>query len=317
MKTNNRTTIELHPIATEANKTSNGDDWLNNNSVELINTKVDPKIATHAANGVTHHCAQLMIHCEGQRFFVESQLGEIELATGDILVVSAQRYQVIIRQIAHSMSPMKAAVRHAMPDAISDDIWGNSEDRLTQPVIIDPFVKKSQPIPILPKTIAAPVISTPIMSVPTQHDPLDFLYHQNTSQHDPNYLLPVAPTQSYIPFQHNAPGPASISTALLRQSSNQTSAVPQGDVLRDLNIDPNQPNRMQAQHVEPGKSFLEEAPIEHLDQYLTHDDERYWRQGMSESVATEPALVMSAEQRKNASLFPKKSGFSWKKGNRG
>ena len=75
MNTKNRTTIELHPISVQATELSSNDDWLNNNSLELMNAKFDKEaVDLKNTNLVIYHCDQLQIHIENQRFFIEQEM---------------------------------------------------------------------------------------------------------------------------------------------------------------------------------------------------------------------------------------------------
>ena len=219
--------------------------------------------------------------------------------------VGLQHYKVTIRQVSQHLTPIKEVMRQPLPSSMADDIWSDEDQKANQIVFSDPF-SQSRSIPPV-QTKLKPVVSTPI-----QHDPLDFLYHDRTVPVNPNQPPSSAPLLSNGSVEHTSffePTPNYDRQYSLQSEPQKpypavahSESPYRGDVLRDLNIDINTPAMTQRQYTEPTNSFFEQAPIEHLDQYLTHDDEPYWNQDANtahalRTVNNSPELSQPIEKR--------------------
>lgn len=258
MHSKSRITFSLEPITADITAvTASADDaWLDNHSAALLETASLTNAAEQAAT--CYQCEKLELHCESERMLATTTNGNVELFSGDVLQVGAQRYQIKI-QHTQPQPITKKVDRPVITFSDHDDIWSNAEEPRMASTTLQPFVRPQFEQPLLAKTS--------VTSMALGADPLDFLYQNHSSpKSDPNALLP-----SKSLYSENASSKLGI----------QPSSAPNG-------IQPVS---------EVSADFLEQAPMDHLDQYLAIDDERYHLAAATESSSNKPRWLAAIANR--------------------
>lgn len=294
--------LTLIPVEAASIQTSNEDDWLDNDAAELI----DPANNTaekSIADTTVHECKTFAFNITPHVVMLDTDTGPVNVLEGECIRVGEQCFRIHIERAAVNVAPVQAqAIPQATPTSFSDDIWASEEVGHQQAHIPDPFANRHQ-TPVAPP--ARPVAATPVVH---QQDPLNFLYdHHTNSAHNPNALLPNVATQvpslpamsqhslSSTPnyFADNAM-PNSLSSDIPSYESpinTRAPAAPQstlsamgtapaqtGNVLNDLGIDASHSTITQKNYDAGKSTFLDQSPVDMLDEYLSADDEPYLRQ---------------------------------------
>jgi hypothetical protein len=266
--------IRLKPIQKSAVATVDGDDWLNNDNTELLN-EISTTADTHINSIGQHYTVDsLLLNTRNTGIFLKTRQGDVELFTGDEISIAEQRYEVVINhQVKNTAkaAPINAAPVKAPSESlpmIGGDIWGSDEMLAPSVKVADPFVHTPRRH-VQNNLPQAPQVQT--------RDPLNFLYdHTGSHDHNPNALLPsVSLTSSMLPANTT---PNYFSENLREQSTSQlASPLPragyEGNVLNELGI--HQTSVSDSLMQPTTNNFMDESPVDHLDEYLTIDDDRY------------------------------------------
>ena len=267
------TVITLEPISAVAINESSGDDWLNNNDAELINASAQHDSVETSINGERYNVDTIACKTTSQGVFLQTENGEVELFSGDQIIIAQQAFRVkVTQENTQSAVEPKLAPTQTL-NFVGDDIWGSGDERRT-PLshVPDPFQQQTHTV--------LPAVAQPLQGMPDVHsnDTLNFLYQSNAQGNvDPNALLPSVPLTgaNTTPLQ-NMPnyfsGNHEISTGMAPPSGAHLPGR-EANVLNELGIGASATSNIIPQ--EELKSVLDESPLDRLDEYLSVDEERY------------------------------------------
>jgi hypothetical protein len=92
------TVITLEPISTVASNESSSDDWLNNNDAELINASAQHDSVATSIEGERYNVDTIACKTTSQGVFLQTANGEVELFSGDLIIVAEQMLRVKVTQ---------------------------------------------------------------------------------------------------------------------------------------------------------------------------------------------------------------------------
>jgi hypothetical protein len=258
--------IQLVPITHVADVEAADDDWLNNDSTDLLST-VDDLKTTSKTCGQQYTVTSLMLKTTTEGCYLKKEKGDIELFSGDAIILGEHSFQVVIEhQMQASSKPVTPSVQpSAVAPVVSGDIWGSDEVEPSLVSVPDPFAqaRQSQAFANLPQV---PNVHS--------HDPLNFLYdNTQVSSADPNALLPsVSLSSSSLP-QTSTPNYFS-DNATTQAGPQLTANLPasghQGNVLNELGIHQTQVSDTLV--TSPVADVMNESPADRLDEYLNFDE---------------------------------------------
>lgn len=277
------------------------------NEAPDLNATISELMHTNAGRALK--CSVLQLRSGGDGFLVLTDNGEMPLVDGDIICLPGVnlRANLVQEHIVPVDEPQQA---FQAPDVDpDDDIWANpmpnANNSFANPFVStpdDPFKQQSQQ-PVMPQFAQQPV----------QEDPLDFLYGGDTRQTQPTsqfdfrdqyaapqlsgpdpllvdnnaqnydeglnintraqYSYGAAPNNFVNPVQQ----PPQARQHAPEESAPQMANAEQdeGNVLHDLGIDPASSTIINKQYTGGKSSFLEQSPMDMLDEFLEDDDLRY------------------------------------------
>ena len=263
-------TLRLEPLGeAEAIPVIDGkgaDNWLENDNTELIGKDLGATISglmQNHAEGRVIKCTSLQIKSAVQGYELLVDQDEILLQDGDIISLPGinLRTSIIKEHLVPVETTQQDTVR--VPDS-ADDIWSNSEVKTNTPGFANPFVSNTED----------PFAQRPTQSLP--EDPLDFLYN---SQQRATPIIDQAGALNINTNEHYAllasPGavaPQPTVEPTPRQEENPDTKD-EGNVLHELGINEASSTIVNKQYTTGKNSFLEQSPMDMLDEYLNFDED--------------------------------------------
>ncbi len=280
-------TLKLEPLGEAENILTidgkNGDNWLENDNVELIGQEQD--VAKQKDLGATISglmqtnsdsrvikCNSLQIKSTIQGYALLIEQDEILLQNGDIISLPGINLKTSI--IQEHMVPVETSKQHTVqvPDS-TDDIWSNNDLNITTPNFANPFISNTED-PFAQRSTQSLV-----------EDPLDFLYdtQQRTAPilEQPGYntqqsgALNINTNENYALL--SSPGAVASQPAPIVQSTPRREENPdtksEGNVLHELGINEAGSTIVNKQYTGGKSSFLDQSPMDMLDEYLDFDED--------------------------------------------
>lgn len=262
------TVLKLLPLAEPAVSAEKPDHdaWLTQSNVSLVHDlySQQPNSPHMPAQNRVHTCAQLSVRATAQGYELETPQGAVILADSDIIALPQAKFLVLLeREHVEQPEIVQPKSIPLMPEI--EDIWSNGEQITARPQFADPFahqaVVAAASTPAVPYTVPT-YVAQPVVS----QDPLGFLYQAQQSAAPYPGFYPQQPT--YFAAPQPMPEPMSQPAAAFVVAQPQ---APQGNVLHDLNINPQQSTISEKQFTAGKPTYLEQSPMDMLDEYLAPD----------------------------------------------
>lgn len=245
------TSFVLQPLVNNAqSKTVNEDDWLLRNDVSSLDaSEKKSKVDEGSTKANVYHCDKLFVTVKHSSVWIDTEDGDAELFSGDIIHIAKHVYSV---QVEHTLTSSTAEPinRNPVADIVSGDIWAGDDSYSTHNDLPEPF-KRSM------GNVAEPNESQ--QRVHPSDNSVSFLYQSHLPHSDdPNALLAtsnsIASSENYFSSDNNVKLPGA-----------------EGNVIHELGLNDRGLQRHLGDNSEANKSVMDESPMDRLDEYLKDD----------------------------------------------